>query len=103
MPGDINFETCEIMTRTIGVDGTSDFFQQLWPRVWAESPFMSSFIQGVLRLHRDPGAFVKYLRVGYVADSLVTLYEAGGYEGTVRVAEVDPARRDAVLEFAWIT
>ncbi len=140
--GDVNFDTCETMTRVIGREATSDFFRQLWPTVWKESPFMASFVQGILRVHRDPGAYVKYLRVGYpqvfknfghwsvevyekqhalarlreapdrcfvddaawvhyVAVSLSTLFEAGGHQGQVAIAELHPLENTATLEFTW--
>ncbi len=44
----------------------------------------------------DDGVWLRY-----VADSLITLYEAGGHQGTVNVAEKNAERRDAVLEFRW--
>ena len=65
MPGEVNYDACDVLTETLGKDGARDYFRQLYRRVWAEAPFMSGFVQGVARMHRDPGALFKYLRPGY--------------------------------------
>lgn len=65
LPGQVNIDTIDAITVRLGQPEGERFFQRLWPRVWGESPFMSSFVQGILRLHRDPGAYVKQVGRGY--------------------------------------
>ena len=65
MPGEVNFDAVDQLTKTIGVPDTRRFFRELFGRVWQESSFLSTFVQGLVRMHPDPGAYLKYLDQGY--------------------------------------
>lgn len=64
MSGDANFEAVERLTEELGDEGASMFFRQLFSRVWSDASFMSAFVRGIIRMHPDPGAYLKYLQSG---------------------------------------
>ncbi|MEM7151396.1 MAG: hypothetical protein AAF799_01080 [Myxococcota bacterium] len=65
MSGDANFDAVDRLTEALGKADTRRFFRELFGRVWADSSFMSTFVQGFVRMHPDPGAYLKYLNPGF--------------------------------------
>lgn len=65
LPGAVNLDTIDALTVRLGRPEGERFFQLLWPRVWADAPFLSNFTQGILRMHRDPGSYLKYIQRGF--------------------------------------
>ncbi len=104
MPGDANFEAVERLTEALGDEGASDFFRRLFSRVWTDASFMSAFIRGIVRMHPDPGAYLKYLQPG----SRQIFRDFGTWQvrdrtSTSSIAEyVDAHPRCFAMDAAWI-
>lgn len=104
MTGNANFEAVERLTQELGDDGASDFFRGLFSRVWTDASFMSAFVRGIIRMHPDPGAYLKYLQPG----SRQIFRDFGAWHIRDRTANssiaeyVDVHPRCFVMDAAWM-
>lgn len=104
MNGDVNLEVIERIHVDLGPERAAAFFGDHFRRVYAEAPFMASFVKGLVRLTGDPGGYLRFLPRGYrqIFRNFGEWEVGERGEGWAEAALVDPPARVFDLDAAWL-